>query len=119
MSATKWAEGRAQIAVEAMLVQQRLGTIHLAFPNFQCAFNKYIDLATQMALLKAINNSMRTAAELVSHFEEITRSAAKPNGCGSSGVNVSDGGQGHRCDITRGGDPQMNNGHQSPCKKRA
>ncbi|HJO52833.1 MAG TPA: hypothetical protein QGF83_19380 [Sulfitobacter pontiacus] len=96
-----WAEEEPKSAVEAMLVQQ-LGTIHLAISKLSMRFNSDIDLATQMALLKAINNSMRTAAELVRTLKKY-RSAANQT-VRIERVNVSDGGLAIVGDIHRGGD---------------
>ena len=96
-----WAEEEPKSAVEAMLVQQ-LGTIHLAISKLSMRFNSNIDLATQMALLKAINNSMRTASELVRTLKKY-RSAANQT-VRIERVNVSDGGQAIVGDIHRGGD---------------
>ena len=85
-----WAEEEPKSAVEAMLVQQ-LGTIHLAISKLSMRFNSNIDLATQMALLKAINTlkKCRSAANQTVRIER---------------VNVSDGGQAIVGDIHRGGD---------------
>ena len=96
-----WAEEEPKSAVEAMLVQQ-LGTLHLAISKLSMRFNSNIDLATQMALLKAINNSMRTASELVRTLKKY-RSAANQT-VRIERVNVSDGGQAIVGDIHRGGD---------------